>query len=847
MKLRLPISHRTRSTKFSFRIGFESLLLASLFFLACTPQSNRQTAPIFPYQFQTVREIDTDGVFFDLNHDGRDEYLNFGEDPSNNHSQFILQNNDFEIVDQVNFTGKIQFATHFDWNGDGTDEIAVAYTRHDSSFLRLVDAKCHILKESFLFSGKPLISKSASHPWVGTIKAIDYTDLDGNGKKEVIVFPAEGYARSPRGVFVYDGRTLHLKWKYLMGPLVSKTPIILDTNHDGKKEILLGSSSPCNGYQENGTDDQHSWLFLLSSTGKLIWKKREGKKFTGIRTFFEDFNGNGRQEVLLAIFKKYSATSQPCLEFINPQTGLPLIKRNFPFADPFEWTVSTGQFDLKPGEECVLSSQTGELMILNHRFEKIRKAQFDFSVSDIFTCEDLNGDGRDEIFVQSNGQYYWLGSDLRLRGKTPLSILPQMRFIDHPQVYHRHDQPPLLTSFSKNGNARLVRIVRNPNYFYVKYGKKIIWSVVGLFFIGLFMVIVQLDRKRRFGQMLLEKEIGFRRNPVLILNHRNQITQMNFNAQQVLGLSNARLPIAVETLSESWGALTQFLRNLPNEEPIRQETQFETKETRKRFRAVAEPVVFPGKRRSFWVVFILDISAETELQSAKAWSAMAQRIAHDIKNPLTSILLTQQRLQREYKKRDPKHAHLYEPYTERILNRIEALRRMTREFMKFVNVEKINPQPTDLNAFVRDFLASDFMEWPADIYVKTDFQPDLPPVLIDQEQMQTLLENLFGNAINAMKNGGVITISTNLAPDLQWHSSKHSPMDFVVLEILDTGKGIEASLKEKIFRPFTTNTHLGTGLGLTIVKKIVDDHRGHIEIESEVGVGTSVIVYLPVA
>lgn len=124
--------------------------------------------------------------------------------------------------------------------------------------------------------------------------------------------------------------------------------------------------------------------------------------------------------------------------------------------------------------------------------------------------------------------------------------------------------------------------------------------------------------------------------------------------------------------------------------------------------------------------------------------------------------------------------------------------------------------------------------------------PDLPSVHVDQEEMQTLFENLISNAVNAMPDGGTLTIATSLAQGLQLQMSDPDPKDYVVMEVMDTGTGIPRDLRGRLFQPFSSATHLGTGLGLTIVKKIVDDHNGHIEVSSEEDVGTAFLVYLPV-
>jgi len=165
--------------------------------------------------------------------------------------------------------------------------------------------------------------------------------------------------------------------------------------------------------------------------------------------------------------------------------------------------------------------------------------------------------------------------------------------------------------------------------------------------------------------------------------------------------------------------------------------------------------------------------------------------------------------------------------------------------MKFLNVEKPSLQQTDLNKFIDDLFNESKIELPDDIKCIKNLSSELPEIKIDQEQMQTLMENLVSNAINAMPDGGTITLQTSLASGLQLNHN--TAQDYAVIEVMDTGTGISPELLEKLFQPYISNSYLGTGLGLTIVKKITEDHNGHIEVNSEEGVGTSLVIYLPVS
>ncbi len=268
---------------------------------------------------------------------------------------------------------------------------------------------------------------------------------------------------------------------------------------------------------------------------------------------------------------------------------------------------------------------------------------------------------------------------------------------------------------------------------------------------------------------------------------------------------------------------------------------------RRPFKVTAEAIWQVRGKAPHWLVLFEDLTAAGELHQAKTWSAMAQRIAHDIKNPLTSIQLTLQRLQMEYRDLDPKHALKYDAYTNRIVERIEALRQMSRGFMKFLSLEEIKPEPTDLNAFITELFDQKKLALPQDIRLCKELSEPLPVIQADREQLQTLLENLVSNAIEAMPEGGILSIRTALASNLQIRDQGTEPRDYVTLELMDTGRGIAPEIMKKLFQPFVSGRATGTGLGLTIVKKIVDDHKGHIEVSSEVGTGTSFLVYLPVA
>jgi two-component system nitrogen regulation sensor histidine kinase NtrY len=246
-----------------------------------------------------------------------------------------------------------------------------------------------------------------------------------------------------------------------------------------------------------------------------------------------------------------------------------------------------------------------------------------------------------------------------------------------------------------------------------------------------------------------------------------------------------------------------------------------------------------------WLVRLTDGPPGATTEEYRAWGLMARRVAHDLKNPLTSILLTIQRMQMEYREQVPETAETLDTYTERIEDRIEALREMTTNLMKFVGAEEPSFTQSDLNAFVEQRRAPIEERVPADIAVNVRSTAEALPIRIDEEQMASVLENLVANAVEAMHEGGTITLVTRLERGLQW-SPEEGPRDWAVLEVRDTGSGMEPGIQTQIFEPGFTTGEDGTGLGLAIADKIVTDHDGHIELESEPDIGTVFSVYLPI-
>lgn len=236
------------------------------------------------------------------------------------------------------------------------------------------------------------------------------------------------------------------------------------------------------------------------------------------------------------------------------------------------------------------------------------------------------------------------------------------------------------------------------------------------------------------------------------------------------------------------------------------------------------------------MVFVEDITQIQKVQRMEAWREVARRIAHEIKNPLTPIQLSAQRLRKRYEYLLEGDGAVLDKCTSTIIKQVEELKNLVDEFSNFARLPAAELVPGDLNEVVKEAL---FLY--TEGHKGIDFQfvrkgGDLPPVELDREQIIRALINLLDNAVAAVGGKGRIEVST----------AYDSSLGVVYLEVADNGCGISPEMKERIFEPYFSTKEEGTGLGLTIVSAIVSDHRGYIRMRQNEPRGTRFIIELPV-
>ncbi len=248
-----------------------------------------------------------------------------------------------------------------------------------------------------------------------------------------------------------------------------------------------------------------------------------------------------------------------------------------------------------------------------------------------------------------------------------------------------------------------------------------------------------------------------------------------------------------------------------------------------------------GRKRAGYVVVLEDLTDLLRAQKQTAWREVARRIAHEIKNPLTPLALSAERIHRHLDRAtlpDSTSLRVIRQCATTISSSVETVRKLVDEFSTLARFPASKPQPSNINAIVSEALLM-FDGRLEDIQVRQFLATDLPMVQADPEAIKRAVANLVDNAAEALHDSLVkqIAISTGLT----------EARDSVEIVVADTGQGVTSEVKEKLFLPYFSTKRRGTGLGLAIVSRIVEDHHGTIRVEENSPVGARFIVELPLA
>ena len=350
---------------------------------------------------------------------------------------------------------------------------------------------------------------------------------------------------------------------------------------------------------------------------------------------------------------------------------------------------------------------------------------------------------------------------------------------------------------------------------------------------------VELEQRRRYMEILL-RNIGA---GVMSLDREGRIQTMNRFMEMQFGIR------ASSVLGKSYRELFAGEAMQPARELIEEVNQRRSRNLSRQIRILLqqEPknllvrASMLEDEEGAWMGVVMVFEDHSELiraQRAAAWREVARRIAHEIKNPLTPIQLSAQRLQKRYAGRFGQDGKVFEECTNTIIRQVEEMKNLVNEFSQFARMPASNPVFSDLNHIAREVIAF-YQQAHRLVPFTFEEDPSLPRLLLDPDQIRRVLINLLDNAMDAAEQHAPIVLVTRYDPFLR----------IAVLEVVDEGSGISKDMRERIFEPYTSTKKGGTGLGLAIVKTIVADHNGYIRVRDNKPQGTRFVLEftIPVA
>jgi two-component system nitrogen regulation sensor histidine kinase NtrY len=346
---------------------------------------------------------------------------------------------------------------------------------------------------------------------------------------------------------------------------------------------------------------------------------------------------------------------------------------------------------------------------------------------------------------------------------------------------------------------------------------------------------IEVEGRRRYIETILERIT----TGVVSVDAAGAVTTINTAAARLLSVDrtlvvgqSVRAVFGRADLQPIGAMLAGSARAKP--EPVAQEVAISRDGQELHLGVVAASLVGDSGLPEGKVLVLDDVTPLIRAQKVAAWREVARRLAHEIKNPLTPIQLSAERIRRHFADAPAGARALVEECTSTIVGEVESLKGLVDEFSQFARMPSPRTVPADLHQLIDNALGL-YNGIFTDVTIERRFAADMPVVRIDPEQVRRVVINLVDNAIEAMERRGRIVVETQC--DL--------PNHLVRVVVADNGPGIPAAEREKLFLPYYSTKRRGSGLGLAIVRRIIAEHGGTIDAGDNTPRGTRFTIELP--
>jgi nitrogen-specific signal transduction histidine kinase len=788
----------------------------------------------YPYQFnllETTHVAPNQIIsYHDFNDDGLSECVelcNFG--PTKNYT--LIKNWNGGIIDQTNYWETISLELMYaDVTGDRYDEIIACTQKDDSVFIYVHDitTKRPIINRFFLFCLKEPLSPHYKQADLLPGCLADSSVYD----QKVLIFIIRSFgALLPRSIFAFDIQSQkiihHFETHSTLGQIYP-----YDLTGDGIDEIVVTGVAYGNVHYPAEYSDDKCWLFVLDQKLNPVFPPLSFSEYPSeFACFPVEIHSD---KYLLAVPDYLGEKNLHDYTYLIDAKG----KIHLRVKSPFPGTQESGPAlsYLKNPTEIYGVKGSNELIKLNEDLEPTNQTTTSFNKIITKTTKDLNADGKEELLCVSENYFLVYDENINLLAKYPI---PNNKV----GLSFRENGPnkPVEIGISVQGKFYLLSFIENKLYSYFPL---LLAGLAGLIFLTLVgsqkLITSAVNHSKMLKYIRYDSSDG-----ILVLD--NHYSVVNFNKRFIQVLNLHRQPEkgddVVSILNHHHQILEIIRKCKDSGEQIDQKIKLSAEEPENEYEISVQPFKYPFKKGLNYLVIIRSYGSSSHSDKVHTWSRAVQKMAHDIKTPLSTVSLNLKVLQNRLEKiqlSETEHDEISDDI-KMMRTELDNIQSMTKNFLKFSNLDKPHSQAFNINSIINATKEKFQSYLNEDLSIEITIDKDVKPVWADPQQLEMVFNILLENSLAAMQGNGLISI--NVSP-VQYLDKTFS--ESVEIEVADTGPGIKKENTHRIFEPYYSTKPEGTGMGLAIAKKIIEDNGGTIEVHSKPDFGAVFRFSIPV-
>ncbi|MCZ7602221.1 MAG: HAMP domain-containing histidine kinase [Melioribacteraceae bacterium] len=766
---------------------------------------------VLPYKLvsTTEKKIRTNAdkyVVHDFNEDGKSEWFNFINKEHSNRSSIMFYLNQDLFVDEFSAKGKslLRWNNFSDVNNDGKDDIIFFTVEKDSLFLTIIDLHSlnYIQKEQFIIARE----KDNGVFWDLSCYYI------GKIENKLYFFIGTGYAHYPRIFVVFDLTTRMVTNTFnVLANFIQNEIIELQGN---RQQAIISVSNSTGNIQDGEFNDMTGWLLMLDPKLHLVNQPKNFGEYPNSSLNVVNLFNNKRNSIILTHSHSLSLKKKVKIysldESLNINNTLELIGNSAKVESIF-----------KGGKAyAVVVTNAGELFLLEDNLQIIQNKNIDSGREYWLHVADHNYDGNSEIYLVSEDQLYIYSDQLELllQHEFALPLPTENNFIS---INKNSTAGKSGIMFNTTESMQLYNIVENKNYNTLP-----IYSIL-LLILNFLLMFILLTLYNVYQLFVKRKHAILRNHSFAIFDSYGGLIQKSprFNyAININSLDELLEELEINTNREDF--LTEIRDNKKTIKLNDHIIEFILIEDNK---YLHEPIIYAQ----------VEFNQLKDVFEKDIWSKSIQKIAHDIKTPLSSILLNLKAIGLRLEKVNFIGKDEVVSDIDAMKAELDRINNLTRGFLRFTNIDKPKFKITNLTELIEDVRKSFSFFTNNGIQIEVQIDRSIY-IYADDHQIKEVFQVIIENGIEAMNHSGIISINAEVIDENPDTRCKE-----VMISISDHGEGMSESALKKVFITTFTSKPTGNGLGLRIAKKIIDLHKGKIEVYSKLGIGSTFKIFLP--